>query len=196
MAVAQASVPYFDMGRVVKRTFSVIGRNAVTFFLLALVPGLALFTISWIARSFPDRPAGFGQFSLTAIAWFVVTMIVYLFSLFILQAAVIHGTVADLNGKRAPLLNCLMTGLSNLVPLFLIALLVGIGTMLGLILFVVPGIIVMVAWSVAVPARIVEHTGAFDSVSRSRDLTSGYRWSILGLFGAYFLLQLAIGMVY
>ena len=42
MAVMQADVPRFEMGRVVKRTFGVIGHNVGTFALLSLIPGIPL----------------------------------------------------------------------------------------------------------------------------------------------------------
>jgi hypothetical protein len=52
-------------------------------------------------------------------------------------------------------------------------------------LLIVPGLILMVIWSVAVPAKVVEKIGVFDAFTRSRDLTRGRRWPIFGLFVLY-----------
>ena len=196
MTIAATAQPRFEMGRVAKRTFSVIGHNLVTFFLLSLIPGIALGVTTWFSASFPDRATAISEFDITALVWFAVAGLIYLFSLFVLQAAVTHGTVADLNGKRASFGNCLSTGIRNFVSLLLIALLVGFGVLVGMIFLIVPGIILAVAWLVAVPARVVEHTNVFDSISRSNNLTRGHRWAIFGLIIAYVLLQMVIGMFF
>ena len=61
--------------------------------------------------------------------------------------------------------------------------LVGLGLVIGLgfLLFVVPGLIAIAALAVVVPACVVEQLGPIESISRSRDLTSGHRWPILGV---------------
>jgi hypothetical protein len=53
---------------------------------------------------------------------------------------------------------------------------------IGFLLLIVPGLILMVAWSAAVPAKVVEKIGVFEALTRSRDLTRGRRWPIFGLF--------------
>jgi hypothetical protein len=40
----------------------------------------------------------------------------------------------------------------------------------------------MAAWSVAIPVRVIERKPIFEVFGRSWQLTSGYRWPILGLF--------------
>ena len=63
----------------------------------------------------------------------------------------------------------------------------------GALLFVVPGLgyaiplliipiaMLYLAWSMAIPACVVERAGPFRSLARSRALTKGHRWKILGL---------------
>jgi hypothetical protein len=99
----------------------------------------------------------------------------------VLQAALIHGTVADLNGRRASFADCAATGLKSFLPLAAIAILASLGMGIGIILLVVPGFILMVAWSVAIPVRVVKHKPIFEVFGRSWQLTSGYRWPIFGL---------------
>jgi len=52
---------------------------------------------------------------------------------------------------------------------------------LGMILLIVPGIILMLMWYVALPACVVEGLGPVGSLMRSAELTKGHRWQILGL---------------
>ena len=65
--------------------------------------------------------------------------------------------------------------------------LIGLGLMVGFLLLAVPGVMLLLRWSVAVPALVVERSGVLGSLGRSRDLTQGHRWAILG-----FLLVLAL----
>jgi hypothetical protein len=58
-------------------------------------------------------------------------------------------------------------------------------------LLIVPGFMLLVAWSMAVPARVAEQTGITESFGRSRELTAGYRWPI---FGAIVILTLGSGV--
>src|SRR5215471_703333 len=192
MAVAEAAVPHFEMGRVMKRSFSVIAHNIGTFAALSLIPGIPLAAFFYIAVSTPRNAAGTREPSDAATVLILLAFVAYIIAAYVLQAAVMHSTVAFLNGRRAALSNCISTGVSQIVSLFLIALLTGIGIMIGMVLLIAPGIILAVAWLVAVPARVVERTGVIDSMSRSRTLTRGHRWPIFGLWVAFGLLQVLI----
>ena len=53
----------------------------------------------------------------------------------------------------------------------LTAILFGLGVWVGLLLFIIPGIMLMLRWSVAVPACVLEGTGPVASLGRSAALT-------------------------
>ena len=55
------------------------------------------------------------------------------------------------------------------------------GVMIGMILVIVPGIILLLMWWVYIPAIVVEGKGIIGAFGRSRELTRGRRWHILGL---------------
>lgn len=63
---------------------------------------------------------------------------------------------------------------------------------LGVIALVVPGIILMIMFSLVVPTIVIENTGALESLSRSRRLVSN-RW--LKTFGLLLVLYIIIGLV-
>jgi hypothetical protein len=177
----------FEIGRVISRTFEVIGRNFRVFALLALLlGGLPSLLMTLAQLYFADAATGFHP---TIIGLWIVGILVLLIAAFILQAAIVHATVADLNGRRVAVGESLMVGLRNCLPLIGLAILTGLGLALGFMLLVVPGIILSVMWSVAVPAKIVERTGVIQAFSRSIDLTRGRRWPIFGLFVIYVILS-------
>ena len=173
----------FEIGRVISGTFGVIGRNFGPFALMALLlGGLPNILVSvgqlWIA-------GGDKTFSPQVFAASAVGLIVVIVAAFVLQAAIVHATVADLNGRRVVVGESLKVGISNWLPLLGLAILMGLGLMLGFLLLIVPGIILAVMWSVAVPAKVVEKIGVTDAFQRSRDLTRGRRWAIFGLCVIY-----------
>lgn len=166
----------FDFGRVIGQTFSLVGRNFIWFALLALIfVGIPQFGLiygrTYAAQAQPEL-----------VAWFsfggaVVSMI----TTYILQAALTRAAVDDLSGKGVRLGAAIGDGLAYFFPLFVVALLVGLGVFVGLILLVIPGIILAVRWSVAAPVVVMERKGPTGAMERSADLTEGYRWAIFGL---------------
>ena len=69
-------------------------------------------------------------------------------------------------------------GVKNWFNLFTARLIAGILVCLGLIAFIVPGIILMVRYSMLDAAVIIENKGVHDSRKRSVELTTGKRWQI------------------
>lgn len=178
----------FEIGRVISRTFEVIGRNFGAFALLALLLGglpSLLMTLSQLSLAGAET----ALFNPATAGLFILGVLVMLACAFTLQAAIVHATVADLNGRRVVVGESLMVGLRNVLPLIGLAILTGLGVGLGFLLLIVPGIILAVMWSVAVPAKIVERIGVMQAFSRSNDLTRGRRWAIFGLFVVYVILS-------
>lgn len=71
-----------------------------------------------------------------------------------------------------------------------ISFLVGALTITGFILLVFPGIIMLVVFSLAIPASISENLGVFESLRRSRLLIEGFWWKAFLLFLSIFALLL------
>ncbi|TGU41990.1 hypothetical protein EN829_072995, partial [Mesorhizobium sp. M00.F.Ca.ET.186.01.1.1] len=85
-------------------------------------------------------------------------------------------------GRRPSFGDSVQIAIRFLLPTLAIGLLVGIGSALAMIALIVPGIILWLGWSMSVPVLIQEQLGVFGSMSRSRALTKGNRWSLFGLF--------------
>ncbi len=67
------------------------------------------------------------------------------------------------------------------MPVLAVAIVSGLIVIFGLFLLVVPGLIFATMYWVAVPTAVVEKTGVKESLSRSADLTFGYRWKVFGV---------------
>ncbi len=175
----------FEIGRVFGNSFSVLTRNAPLYLgLAAVMAGLPALLMNYL---------GFGGFDLAALRGAPYGAMPNYAGLFggglisficaaLLQAALVRATIEDLNGQTPVFADCLQTAITVLFPVIGITILVSIGAALGLILLVVPGIVLWLGWSVAVPVLVHERLGVFGSMSRSRKLTKGSRWSLLGLY--------------
>jgi hypothetical protein len=107
----------------------------------------------------------------------------------IATGAVTFGVLQQLRGKRASIGHCLFVGVSRLLPVIGVAICVGLLVGLGTLLFIIPGIILTCMYFVAVPAAVVERSGVGGALSRSYDLTQGFRFHILGLWFLLFIVQ-------
>ncbi len=183
---AIASDARFDMGRVVKRTLGAVGRNWAAFgilaFLFGVIPQGLLQSDRFGAFSGGARGLGLGFGLVLAAAS----------GSFILEGALTFGVVADLDGRRPSVGECLSVGLRSIFPLLGLGVLMTMGIVLGLVLLIVPGVLMILAWIVAAPAMVVERTGIFEAFTRSSDLTRHHRGAILVLVIAYWLLSVAI----
>lgn len=68
-------------------------------------------------------------------------------------------------------------------------------TFLGLIAFVLPGIFILLMLCVALPACILEGLSPIAALKRSRELTRGNRWPLLGLVVLNGLILIGVGLV-
>ena len=174
----------FDIGRVVRLTFSVIGANLGVFaglgVILAGIPYLALIALVYLGVFVGFKPV-WPLSLLVGFAAAIGAIAIY----FILQGSIIFGVVAHLNSRKATLGECLAKGAQHWFPLLLMSIVVGIAEVFGFALLVVPGIMLAMAWFVAVPVQVIESRDVMQSLSRSADLTRGRRWSIFGLAVAY-----------
>ncbi len=177
----------FDLGRVMERTFSVIGKNFATFLLAAIIlVGIPAF-ITALGQGNAPFPASPGAWAITAFGW-----VLSLVGTYVLQAALVFGTVNSLHGKPVVLKNALEVGLKNFLPLLGLAIISSLAIAFGTMLLIVPGMILSVLWCVGAPALVVEKRGIFESLQRSRDLTRGHRWPIFGLIVIYFIVYMVI----
>ncbi len=207
MSVSAAPTMNFDIGRVISRMLGTVGRNLGLFLALAAllvgVPGavIAFVQIGFIGdltslqgSAAPDAALA-ALFSPLRIALGVAGVLIGVVGNAALQGAVIHASVSDLSGKRATFNECLVTGLRYFLPLFLIGLIVAVCCFFGYLVFIVPGVLLGLAWCMAAPAEVVERTGVLAALSRSADLTRNHRGAIFGLMVIFFVVIFMAQMV-
>ena len=80
-------------------------------------------------------------------------------------------------------------------PLVAVSILFGIGVFFGFILLIIPGLILLVIWSVVAPVTVLERPGVFAAFGRSRELVRGNGWNVFGVIVIVFLVVLGISIV-
>ena len=178
-AAAEVRSDELELGRVVRLTFAVLGRRPALLFGLALVlEGLAS-AISGSLHPRSDPAAILASPSY----WFAfaVSMVLRAF----LSACIFDVALAELSGEAASLDDAVAAGRRMFLPLLALTVVGYLGVILGLLLLIVPGLMLAIAWSMAGPALVAERGGIFPAFRRSDELTRGNRWRILALFLIY-----------
>ncbi|MEI6440143.1 MAG: hypothetical protein WCO83_08050 [Alphaproteobacteria bacterium] len=98
------------------------------------------------------------------------------------QAAGLHVALEEIAGRQTTLEENIRFGLRKALPTLGLTLLLGLAYLCGLILLIVPGIMILIALSAALPAALTENLGIVQAFRRSRDLTRNNRWRILGFW--------------
>jgi len=194
-AVANQS---FDFGRVGNQISSLISRNFVPFVTIsALLSGIPTFLIAIFQMMMrPDAATGLSSGAASGMVVIgLVLAIAAILPAFVLQATLTRASIDDLSGKPVSVPAALQTGIANLFPLFGLAILVGLGVGIGMMLLVIPGLILATCWLVASPALVVEKLGIFQAMQRSLDLSRGHRWALFGMIVLFYILIVVVGMI-
>lgn len=187
----------FTVGGVLSTSIAVFSRNLVPFFVLALVIGIPYMGVSIGAASTLDLQSiqETGQVPPGFWGMVIVGSLIYLLTYVVTQSVIIYGTFQDLRGQKAAFGDCLARGFAVLPRVLIAAILATIAIMIASMLFVIPGIILGLMWWVFVPVLVIESVGITEGFGRSRELTRGHRWGILGLLLIVAVAQWIIGFV-
>lgn len=181
----------FRIGTVLGKSFKIFFRNIVPFMLITLIITSPSYIgkITAINDFLQDPDSIF-------IVWIVPAFNVLGWILGVLvTAAITYGTYQDLAGRKTSIMSALRHGLPRVFPALLVTLLVGLLAGLGAIVFLIPGIILWTIFLVVIPATVVEKLGVSASMTRSADLTRGYRWKVFGAYLVMIIVSLVAGIV-
>ncbi len=170
----ETSAP-FRIGVALSKTFDLFTRQLGKFLLLTLIPMIPLLILAFIALGARTGPATLGILA-------VLTAFLTLFLSIVAQATTLYGAFQAMRGRPFTIGQSFQVGLGRAVPVIGCALLVGLAVTLASIFLIVPGLIVLCMYYVAIPVCVIEQLGVTASMGRSAALTKGNRWSIFGLF--------------
>jgi hypothetical protein len=79
-------------------------------------------------------------------------------------------------------------------PLVATSILFGLGVGLGFVLLIIPGLFLLVIWSVVAPVVVLERPGVFHAFGRSRALVRGNGWNVFGVILLVFLAVVVVSV--
>jgi hypothetical protein len=173
----------FQIGQVLSRAFDVFFKHMAIFTLIATVVFLPLPLLGGVllsavgSGSAPPEQIGVISFWIS-----LLTFALSLVCTALATAVILYGAFQHMRGYPVRLGESITRGLARFLPLLGLIVLQMLGVMLGAFLLIIPGLILLVMWYVAVPVCVVERTGPVKSLSRSQELTKGFRWKLFGLF--------------
>lgn len=188
----------FSIGRVFSRAFAAIAANPGAAVSTALLfGGLPLIGCHYLEHRYATTSMTTGQAGLPQGFWLAIFISLAISILSAAANVVVHGAfvpIVSAGEARRPVgfADAAGAGLGALLPLIALGVLTSIGTMIALLFLIIPGIILMLAWSVAGPALVAEQCGIMAALGRSRELTSGARGGIFGLMLVVGVVTLAV----
>lgn len=159
----------FSVTLALSRAIEVLFQNFFTIFVISALATIPLAVYTWL--EYHGLHNGGGAF---------FTLVLNGVFSALSKAMIVYATFQALRARGINPAESIARGLQRFWPVVGASLLVGIITGIGYLLLIVPGLIALCVWYVTIPACVVERLGPTESMSRSSDLTAGYRWPIFG----------------
>lgn len=165
-----------NIGLALSNGFALVGRRPAEMFSIAfLLGGLPNALLKALSSHFAGTPLK----NLLFIS--LGNLLVVAIAATIGYGLITRLVVSSLDGADEPAGRSVDQILRRLPMLLAMGLLQNLGIALGMIGLLVPGLMLMAIWGVAVQAASMERLGPIEGLQRSRFLTRGARWQMFGL---------------
>ena len=172
-----------QIGTVLSEAWELYKRFLMQFFLTALVVFVILDLLSALASSASGNSTGADIF------WSLVALVIGIVGYFWVQAALVELVHDVRDGRADRSIGETYRAVQPRLPAVIVAgILAGIGILIGLVLFIVPGLFLLTIWALLIPVIVIEGKSAGEAFSRSREIVRGHGWSVFGLVIVTFLL--------
>jgi hypothetical protein len=148
----------------------------------------------WVAlMPIPPTPEDLYALTLAEIGWLIVLIPISMAILLMAMATIIVKVDALKRRKRVSLRSALGMGLERTPRLFVAAVLILALVLLGLTLFIIPGVYLGVRLLLAAPACVLRRKGF--GIKESWRLTKGRFWNLFGLMVVLGVISIAISLI-
>lgn len=190
-----------SLGEVIEKTFELYRRDFTKYFVVFAIVGAIIGVVMTIARqvfilpTLPSNPTpqqvytwlpGFFATLISLIGSIVIVSIVFSA---IAQGSAIKMASEQIEKRQTDLGRSLRFTASKLPWIWALSIVVSIIVILGFIALIIPGIILAIMYSLALPVLLIENKGVLDSMGKSRQLVS-HRW--LKTFATFLVLGIIV----
>ncbi len=178
-------------GELLDRTFSLYRSHFGLFVGIFALPCLVVLAYQCVGLVFQSPTPRLSNMLMSA-AWNLGALFLTLAVSAASQAATVVA-VSDLHLDRpASIMDSFSRVQGNILGVVGLSLLVSFVSFVACFALIVPGVLLFIMWSLAVPVKLLENKGIFDSMSRSMELTQGSRARIFVI--ALLILALTFGV--
>jgi len=182
------------VGEIFGDAFSILFGNFFRLILLSVVPMVALFALGLLVIV-PIMVSGAQPDSVAVILALLAIVLIFIAASYVTTALVVRLAYDAKTGHQLRMGSYFLSALPVLLPLLLCAIITGIAIIVGFLFFIVPGLYLMALWICVIPVIVLEKAG-IGSLSRSAQLTRGYRWPCVGALLLLFLCLLGFSIVF
>jgi len=183
-----------NTGELLDRTFSLYRTHFSLFVGIAALPHLVLLADQLLGVAVRGDLQHWSAIAMTFF-WGMGTIVVTILVAAAAQAATVMA-VSQVHLDRPAGVMDSFSRVRDRIPTVLgLSIVMGLGIGLGLVLLIVPGIILALMWSLAVPVAVLENKGVGESMTRSSQLTKGNRGRIFVIWLLFFALTIAVTLL-
>jgi hypothetical protein len=126
-----------------------------------------------------------------------LVLVLLFWAVSILYQGMVVELVQDVrDGRREHSVGQLLRSVESVFwPLVGVSIVFGLALAIGFILFIIPGLVLLVIWSVVAPVTVLERPGVFAAFGRSRQLVRGNGWNVFGVIVIVFVIVFLISIV-
>jgi len=178
-------------GELLDRTFSLYRSHFGLFVGIFALPYLVVLAFRLVGLVFQSQTPQISNI-LMNLVWSMGALFLILIVSAASQAAAVVA-VSNLHLDRpASVMDSFSTVKGEIPGVIGVSLLVGMASGVAFFAFIVPGVLLLIMWSLAVPSKVLEHRSATDSMSRSMELTKGSRGRIFVIGLLIFVLSIGV----
>jgi hypothetical protein len=176
------------------QSLRLLGANFYFLFPIAFVPALALAALAFVTGTAAPPAAEPDPFANGAAAgWRFASILLDVIVGFIVTGVMCLAAIDALIGKRHTIGEYFGQTLRHLAPIVLLGALLYLLVVVGLALFVLPGLYIMARFWPWIAAIVFENAG-WSGLTRGQELTEGYRWPLAGALALFLILVVVVAI--
>lgn len=167
-------------------SWGIFVKNWLNFVILGIVSFVSTLSITYLLYGLDEAKnvlltGSASQDALLDITWVTgpIALVLILFMAAV-ALAVMKLVVSTNEGANENIGSALMYAVKNFVMYIVVSIVFAAAVFLGLVLLIIPGLIVLVWFSLYQPVFVAEGNTTIKALSRSKELVKGYFWAIVG----------------
>lgn len=181
-------------GELLDRTFSLYRSHFALFIGIFALPHLVVLAYQCVGLVFQSPKPQLGNIFLTLL-WSIGAGVLSLAVTATSQAATVVAVSQVHLDRPASVMDSFSKVKGHILGVVGLSLLIGLAAGAALLLLIVPGVLLFIMWSLAVPAKVLENLSVTDAMSRSSDLTKGDRGRVFVIWVLFIVLSLGVSML-